>query len=173
MQVGDSVCSGVYVKPNVYLTAAHCLHDKVPKQISLAGKVANVVSVTLDETDHALIVVDIKSDHFAPVSTFEPKVGDQIFYVGNPGGLDQILRKGYVSGYLGEDILMDVRGWKGDSGAGIFNSAGYLIGTMNYYWAPHAEGNLFYMMGFQRWSFKAADLKAIGYDCVSLPVCSK
>lgn len=173
IEYGQSICSGVYVSPNLFLTAEHCFDGEVPSKVVIAGEHRKVLAISFDKTDHALLLVDKPSKYYSPVSKYKPRPSDKIFYVGNPAGIDQLYRQGYVVGISDGDILLDVRGWKGDSGAGIFNSSGYLIGTMNYYLSPPEPGNLFYLMGAQPWTFDEVGMGRLNTSCNLIPICTK
>lgn len=167
----DSICSATYIHYNLILTANHCFdEEKGPSEdIVVSGQSAKILDWVRDSTDHILLVVDRRSNHFAPISIIEPAIADRIFYVGNAGGVPQSYREGYVSQNFGNVIFLDANGWKGDSGAGVFNSNGYIVGTINFVYGNLDEG--YWLMGVTRFSFEGKDLKRLGYSCIQLPIC--
>lgn len=125
-------CSGVAVKPHVVMTATHCI-EQAGKTIVLNGVEQPLVILASDKTDHSLIRIQqkIRPVHFGPT----PVAGDVAFIWGMPSGLPYLFRTGYYSGTVfdavtGETLAMyDLNIWGGDSGSGIFNRKGQLIGT--------------------------------------------
>ncbi len=97
------------------------------------------------DLDLALIEVSgSPSEHrSATLADFEPKVGEEIVIMGHPAGIEFTYAHGYVSAYRSDidpDIL-DIRGpfmqvnagiSGGNSGGGIYNSAGQLVGIVSF-----------------------------------------
>ena len=130
------------------VTAAHC--ELGTDEIVLQGKDdapdvdLKIERAVRDGYDHTIMYVspiDLAGyvfPFFAPVDLVHKFVrGEDVFLIGNPHGFSNIFRKGYVAGYtlcdgLNQEsipeILIDVRVGEGDSGAGIFDGNGNLIG---------------------------------------------
>ncbi|MCB0695040.1 MAG: trypsin-like peptidase domain-containing protein [Chitinophagales bacterium] len=65
-----------------------------------------------------------------PVAREMPRVGEEVFTIGNPKGLAQTLSTGIISGYRGEDQLIQTTAeiTHGSSGGPLFNRRGEVIG---------------------------------------------
>ena len=146
----SSYCSATAIGPYALLTATHC--ELGTDEISLQGKDgAPDVSLKIDRTirdgyDHTIFLVSptylagYKFTDFAPIALSHKFYrGDDIFLIGNPRGFSSLLRKGYISGSTTCDslstesipeILMGIDVGHGDSGAGIFDDNGNLIGVV-------------------------------------------
>lgn len=129
LEMERGTCSGTAVAAHSVLTAAHCLaRDKLVK---IDGEPVKVLSVRDDGDDHVLVVVDLTFNHIARVASQPPRVGDVVFIWGNPMGFEDLLRYGRVSGYKEHVTLLELHGWFGDSGAGVFNEQGQLVGVVS------------------------------------------
>lgn len=122
-------CSATYIAPRILLTASHCiLVDSGP--ITINGRAGNIISARHDGSDMAVLVVDIESPAWAKVGR-RAKQGDKVFFYGHASGFDALLRRGYVVGFHEKRTLADMTVGKGDSGAGVFNERGELIGVVS------------------------------------------
>jgi hypothetical protein len=130
--VGDGHCSGTAIGPHTILTAAHCVSD-YPGAVIVNGVPANVERTHLDGGDQARIEVDITFDTWAEVGP-AAKQGDRVFLYGNPGILRDVLRRGYIAGAAEGLLLTDINIGHGDSGAGVFNDKGQVIGVVSGYY---------------------------------------
>lgn len=115
--VDGGVCSGTAVGRHTVLTATHCQDGA--QLWTVNGQVVSVLNQEDDGKDHTLLQVNIEFERFAQIGG-ALKQGDEFEYWGNPGGLANQYRRGVVSGEGMGAVLLDVSGWKGDSGAGIF-----------------------------------------------------
>lgn len=130
--VDGGVCSGTAVGRHTVLTATHCQDGA--QLWTVNGQVVAVLSQEDDGKDHTLLQVSIEFRVFAQIGgTLEQ--GDEVEYWGNPTGLADQYRRGYVTGTRGDLILIDAEGWKGDSGAGIFK-AGRLVSVLSIAYSP-------------------------------------
>lgn len=121
-------CSATYVGPKLLLSASHCfVMDSGP--ITINGKAGEIVSIRHDGHDLAVVVVTVESPHWAKVGK-KAQQGDAVFYYGNPNSLRDLLRRGYVIGVYEDRTLVDMQVGRGDSGAGVFNRKGELVGVM-------------------------------------------
>jgi V8-like Glu-specific endopeptidase len=134
---GGGICSGTAVGPHLILTATHCFGEgplvPTPETSALAqvnGKPVSTFKRIDDGQDHSLVVVDITFDSFAAIAS-APRQGDRVFLYGNPAGMHDMYREGYVTGFDHESsrvwTLYDVNGYMGDSGSGIFNERGDVV----------------------------------------------
>lgn len=111
-------CSATFVGSSTLLTASHCLRES-DTLVSINGTVAGIVHVEHDGADHALVVVTTHAPVWAQVGP-ELLQGDDFEVYGNPINLRDQYRRGYVSGFQDERMLLDARLWLGDSGAALF-----------------------------------------------------
>jgi hypothetical protein len=137
---GLSHCSATAIGPHTLLTASHC--EVATDDIGIDGKdVAKITRIVRDNFDHSILY--LKDVTFKVWAEFdkEGQIGDDVFIFGNPGHFDDLLRKGYIAGHapfhieeVNLDIpitLLDLNGFFGDSGSGVFNTNGKLIGVVS------------------------------------------
>jgi V8-like Glu-specific endopeptidase len=163
LTIENATCSGTVVAQNTILSAAHCFKDDEAKELAemfglkyveppppatmlVDGYKVYILALVYDDADHVMVKTDISYKHYAKLGR-QPAVGAKIHYWGNAAGLNNVYREGYVTGYPHGELTMDVNGFFGDSGSGIFNEAGELVGVISYI-TPHAyEGIVFRLMG--------------------------
>lgn len=156
-------CSGTAVGRYNVLSAAHCFHDGngiavKPASITANGKTCNVWRMVDDGSDHVLLTTDCQFKAWATVNTRKPRVGQKVFIWGSPLWLERQLRIGRMTGrgelpggadenpVLGQTFdYYDLASTYGDSGSGIFNMAGELIGVVSIGTDPLS--NHFHLMG--------------------------
>lgn len=103
-----------------------------------------VYQVDTGLTDHAVLRVATTFEHWARVG-LPPALGEEVYFQGSPRGLAQLLRVGRMAGkghlpksaqedspvLAREFTLYDVQVAPGDSGSGIFNRNGELVGVVS------------------------------------------
>jgi S1-C subfamily serine protease len=133
LSMDDGTCSATIIGPHAILTAEHCL--SATTHLAINNHPVEVVKVLLDGKDHAIVIVRVTFKQWADIGP-APRYGQPIFDLGNPGDLRDVYRHGYVAGPQVVDgqtfILLDFEGWYGDSGSGIFNEYGQLIGVVSF-----------------------------------------
>ena len=122
------VCSATAVGRNVLLTADHCLDGT--RIISINGREAYALKIVRDGKDHALVRVTAKFSRWARMGA-APEQGDRVRWIGHPSGMDRIYREGYVVGDDSGMTMVDARAFGGDSGSGLFDDRGRLIGVLS------------------------------------------
>lgn len=143
-------CSATAIAPNALLTASHC--ELPTDTITVDDHVASVLGIIRDGNDHTIYLLDVT---FAQYASFGQhiEIGDDIFLFGNPAKFTDLFRRGTVAGVrtvggggglleelFGSDdnvkpsafeFFYDFNGWPGDSGAGVFNQAGEIVGVVS------------------------------------------
>lgn len=137
-------CSATAYGPHALLTASHC--ELPTSVIEVDGKTMLIKGVMRDGFDHTILLVDGEFKNYAEIATTPLQTGDDIFVIGNPGMLTDVLRKGYVAKapvaapnvaaiiFFGPQALacfFDFNGFFGDSGAAVFNSNGEIAGVIS------------------------------------------
>lgn len=156
-------CSGtvIDVEERLILTAHHCvsrsisdkgnkpvtinidvLNEKGSKEFSMEAK-ANIK--IFDETsDLAIVQVSVDSMPFfteATIAAKAPKLGEDVWVVGNPLGIRHSVTKGIVSApYKGTPFIQTdavING--GNSGGGVYDSKGELVGVVSHGYAARVN----------------------------------
>jgi hypothetical protein len=149
LQFSDGSCSGTVVGKQTILTAEHCLDGG--GDVLVDGVKVKIYNVERDGKDHALLLTDHLFPQAAVVAA-EPPQGTSVYVLGNPGDLVNIYRQGYIAGY--KDVhglhvtLYDLNGFYGDSGAGIFDSEGRLVGVISVLYQQVSDGYMKVMGSF-------------------------
>jgi hypothetical protein len=128
-------CSGTMIAPSVLLTASHCLEGT--DLLTVNTTPVNVLKVEHDGADHARVTVDHAFPHWAPMGS-EPAQRDRVFMYGNPAGRRDLYREGVIAGSDGKTIYVDIEVGHGDSGAGVFNERGEVVGVITGYGQHYA-----------------------------------
>lgn len=153
------VCSGTAVGPNIVLTASHCFGvGQYVKAIN--GQQGRVLEVVHDGKDHALIRVTVTFKRWAEVRPGMHQ-GQRIKWLGNPGGLANMYREGYVSKVEGGTAYIFADGWFGDSGAGLFDERGYVVGVLSGAQARSSNGLRIQIIGAYQMQFTAEQWQEI------------
>jgi S1-C subfamily serine protease len=86
---------------------------------------------------------------------------------GNPGGLTDQFRTGYVAGqtesYGKTAMTVQIPGFFGDSGSGLFNTDGEVVGVTSVLLPVEYQGVVFYLMGYFPIVFTKEQLDEVGY----------
>ena len=79
----------------------------------------------------------------------QPSVGEDVFAIGNPKGLEHTLSKGIVSSYRENDLYIQTTTeiTHGSSGGALFNMRGEVVGITT---AGYAEANLNFAINLQK-----------------------
>lgn len=123
------ICSATAISRKAFVTASHCLVG-VTTEIRFQGINRKVVRVEHDGKDHAIVMVDADLGAYARRGR-PARLGERLWMVGNPMGLPQVLREGVIAKVSEDQTLIDCRCWQGDSGMGLFNANGQLVGVFN------------------------------------------
>lgn len=133
-----SFCGGTAVGVHTVLTAGHCVLGSDLSLVGINGQKASLQVLAYDEADHVLLstTLDLVPAAVGPA----PKFGDEVVLIGMPKGTGPFLRKGYYMGAVQPgavgpwpmfldvyDVMVD----NGDSGSGVFDSKGRLVGVVS------------------------------------------
>jgi len=133
--------SGVVIDDGIILTAKHIVENAEKAYIITDdGKKLHATRfIEADNTDLGLIIFD--ANDMPPksrLSVFKPFVGQTVFGIGSRYGLSNSFFQGFVgaknrlSWMFGSKFLiqLDIAGNPGDSGAGVFNRFGNVVGII-------------------------------------------
>jgi len=117
-----------------------------------------VITKKIDSTmDLALFEsIDVMTENgpYVSLSNEGAKIGDNIFTIGNPQGDRSILTKGSVSGIIeieqakktvdlnAKIYRIDISSFFGNSGGGVFNTKGELIGAVSFMYISRSIGGV-------------------------------
>jgi hypothetical protein len=145
-------CSATATAPHALLTASHCELPTSAIAVDGSNNIMEIQGTIRDGYDHTIYEVSGTFKNYAEFSSARVTVGDDIFLFGNPGGMSDILRKGYVAkapldspnamqrlfmGPVVEQVTYDFNGFFGDSGSAIFNSKGEITGVVSQILSQH------------------------------------
>lgn len=125
----DTLCSGTAVGPDLILTAEHCLDGAL---VTVNGHKVRQARVVRDKKrDVAWIrVTGMRFGRWSPMGP-AAKQGEHVRWWGNPQGVADVYREGYVSLVDGGQLVIDATICKGDSGAGVFNARGEVVAVVS------------------------------------------
>jgi len=150
-------CTAVWVSHDELLTAGHCVaHDddesggdpvgdklyyvvqKEVKEVVDDPAALHLAKVKAFDADHDLALIKaveagIPEHEVASLASEMPGVGEHIFVVGHPRGMYWTFVEGTVSAYRDESVIgkvvqVNATVWYGNSGGGVFDRDGNLIG---------------------------------------------
>ena len=133
LEFGHGICSGTAIGPHTILTAQHCLKNDTLKLVN--NKPVKVTGIGRDKHDAlTLRLSGITFKTWARMGHM-PHQGDRIRWWGNPRIGNMIARDVYREGHVAalEDglIIYDASICFGDSGSGIFNDRGEVVGVIS------------------------------------------
>jgi S1-C subfamily serine protease len=129
--------SGVVTGPGVVVTNCHVVNNASQITVKVGGQVYDA-SVRIADRDLDLCSLSVAGLGAPSVSmpTFEAKVGQRVFAIGAPQGLDLTLSEGLVSSLRetsrGSIIQTTAAVSPGSSGGGLFNTSGQLVGIVTF-----------------------------------------
>lgn len=144
-----ALCTAYAISPHALLTADHCIQQDMKIYIDQPKikliKDSYISEILFDHHDHIIIIFpnEVFKD-FLEYNPAEPLQGEHVYFWGNPKGLTDQYREGYVSGYkkivdpeeidLNTPIYLFVFNViPGDSGSPIFDSSdGHLVSLITY-----------------------------------------
>jgi hypothetical protein len=135
--LGDTThCGATAIGPHALLSASHC-EDPVSLIGVTGDDAATIYGTVRDGHDHTIFLLSTSFPAWATVSEKPLDIAERVFMFGSPGDLSNVYREGYVSGKstgftpAGDATLFDMNGYSGDSGSGIFNQTGQVVGVLS------------------------------------------
>lgn len=143
---GNPVCGSTIVysgsDTTCIITAAHCVALFGSHAIEINnGEIYSVklVDAVFMDSDLALLCTyeEMPIQPYARILLSEPRIAEDIWAVGYGARVKDVITRGIVSkigttGHAGRPMnLMDITGWYGNSGGGIFNKHGQLAGVVS------------------------------------------
>jgi S1-C subfamily serine protease len=131
--------SGVAVAPNNVITNVHVIEEGDSWRVKRAGKTWTA-TVKYADREHDLCELEVDGLRVRGVavrasSTLE--VGERVFAIGTPQGLEVTLSDGLISGIRDFDHSRAIQTTaaisKGSSGGGLFDSSGRLVGITTFF----------------------------------------
>ena len=112
------------------ITVSYLLRNENYEEIGNVRYIAEIVSYD-EEKDLALLRIFTKDENLNIVSIAkeEPKIGDTVYSIGNPLSINRTLSKGILSTKEKDFYISDNTITFGNSGGGLFNNKGELIGV--------------------------------------------
>ena len=110
----------------------------------VAYKVTEIITRSEDE-DFILFRVDCDNNNYIPIATEKPKIGEKVYAIGSPRGLENTFSSGEVSQWRA-DNLMQISALidHGSSGGALINEYGEVVGITSGSFADGSQANLNY-----------------------------
>lgn len=119
------------------------------EQIKLLGddttyQVSEVIASSEDE-DFILFRVNCSNTNYLPIANAKPKIGEKVFAIGSPRGLENTFSSGEVSQWR-DTNLMQISALidHGSSGGALINEYGEVVGITSGTFADGSQANLNY-----------------------------
>lgn len=127
----DYTCTGTIIGPHTIKTARHCFQEGQSIKTLVLVNSFNVKASAprYSKLDVAEVDVDITFTSWAKEGPAMQQ-GDHLHWWGNPLGMPNYYREGYVSTILPEGANIVGLSCEGDSGSGLFNEQGQLVGVL-------------------------------------------
>ena len=131
-----SLGSGFFVRAGVVATNAHVIKDAFGGTVKLVGdsraaRISDILAVDY-HADLALLKVDLSAPSLPLAGITSPAVGDPVYVLGNPLGLEGTFSEGIVSGIrkTGADSILQMTApiSPGSSGGPVMDESGLVIG---------------------------------------------
>lgn len=131
--------SAVAVTPRIALTNCHVLEGNT-LHLLLKNKMVFAVTIAASDKNSDRCAVEVESGSLVPIAGVRPystlAVGERVYTVGSPRGLENTLGEGIVSGLrrLTDVYLVQTTApiSPGSSGGGLFDATGNLIGITTF-----------------------------------------
>jgi len=138
---GKAVYEGstVAITPTLALTNCHIVKGRKTLVLSQHGQI-DIGTVVASDPKTDRCVIEAQTMKLNPISGVRPyddiKVGERVFTIGNPSGLESTLGEGIVSGLRTRENVRYVQTSApispGSSGGGLFDDRGNLLGITSF-----------------------------------------
>ena len=125
---GGRICSGTKTGPAELTTAKHCVSGYALKLVN--GVAVSVAGIRYKGEDEAVVTLSKPMFKAWAKRGPTPNPGDRVRYWGTPLGIPNVYREGIVVAVTDKVIAADLRVCHGDSGAGLFNDRGEMVGVV-------------------------------------------
>lgn len=124
------ICSGTAIGDDVVLSADHCWSDH-DRLVSINGEPANALKIERDGNDHVLVRVTKTFKRWSPIRGNAIQ-GEHVRYWGQCLGMPWAYREMVVMLVQSDQVLLDSGvSCPGDSGVGMFDSRGRIVGVLS------------------------------------------
>lgn len=119
------------------------------EQIKLSGdniayKVTEVIAKS-EQDDFILFRVNCEDTNYIPIAKGKPKIGEKVYAIGSPRGLENTFSSGEVSQWRADDLMqISVLIDHGSSGGALINEYGEVVGITSGSFADGSQANLNY-----------------------------
>lgn len=123
-----SVCGGTAVAADAFDTAVHCMGLRLDKVNGRAEQIVRSEQISGDR-----VRVWVTGRPFKAWATLgvRPEPGDRLRWWGQPQGVPFVYREGRVAMIQPDGIVIDATICRGDSGSGLFDDKGRLVGVVS------------------------------------------
>lgn len=98
-----------------------------------------------EEQDFIVFKVNCANTNYIPIATAKPKVGERVYAIGSPQGLENTLSSGNVSQWRADEIMqISVMIDHGSSGGALINEYGEVVGITSGTFDDGSQANLNY-----------------------------
>lgn len=131
--------SGVVLDKGIIVTNCHVIKNAISMKVMYRGKeyTATPLKTDWDRDVCSLTVTNLYAPAIALGTTIRLKVGQKVYAVGSPKGLDLTLSDGIISSLRqlsnGQYLQITAPISPGSSGGGLFDESGLLIGLPTFY----------------------------------------
>lgn len=107
-------------------------------------KVTDILARSEDE-DFILFKVNITNNSYLPIAQYKPNVGEKVYAIGSPLGLENTFSSGEISQWRDHNLMqISTQIDRGSSGGALINEYGEVVGITSGTFADGSQANLNY-----------------------------